>query len=170
MPLWARVSYEGRHCFGTVDEDTIALHAGDMFANPRPTGESIPLSAAKLLTPTTPSKMVALVDNYHALVAKLGHAVPAEPLYFLKANNSFLAGGEPIRTPQSYAGKVLFEGELGIVIGKRCRAVEEVDAASHIFGYTCVNDAPPSTSSAKILASHSGRAPRASTRSARSVP
>jgi len=141
-----------------------------MFANPRPTGESIPLSAAKLLTPTTPSKMVALVDNYHALVAKLGHAVPAEPLYFLKANNSFLAGGEPIRTPQSYAGKVLFEGELGIVIGKRCRAVEEVDAASHIFGYTCVNDAPPSTSSAKILASHSGRAPRASTRSACSVP
>ncbi len=93
-----------------------------MFANPRATGKSIPRSAAKLLTPTTPSKMLGLVDNYHALVTKLGHAVPAEPLYFLKANNSFLAGGEPIRTPQAYAGKVVFEGELGIVIGKRCRA------------------------------------------------
>jgi 2-keto-4-pentenoate hydratase/2-oxohepta-3-ene-1,7-dioic acid hydratase in catechol pathway len=140
MPRWARVSYQGRTCFGAVDDDTISLHAGDMFTNPRPTGESIPRSAAKLLPPTTPSKMVALVDNYHALVAKLGHAVPAEPLYFLKASNSFLAGGEPIRMPQSYAGKVLFEGELGIVIGKRCRAVDEADATRHIFGYTCVND------------------------------
>lgn len=140
MPLWARVGCQGRECFGTIEGDAIALHVGDMFAHPRPTGESIPRSAAKLLTPTTPSKMVGLVDNYHALVTKLGHAVPAEPLYFLKANSSFLAAGEPIRTPQSYSGKVLFEGELGIVIGKRCRAIQEADAASYIFGYTCVND------------------------------
>ena len=72
--------------------------------------------------------MIGLVDNYHALVTKLDHPVPPEPLYFLKGNNSFLAAGEPIRTPQSYAGKVVFEGELGIVIGKRCRAVAEADA------------------------------------------
>jgi 2-keto-4-pentenoate hydratase/2-oxohepta-3-ene-1,7-dioic acid hydratase in catechol pathway len=84
--------------------------------------------------------MVALVDNYAALVAKLNHAVPADPLYFLKANNSFLAGGETIRVPKSYAGKVIYEGELGIVIGKRCSAVSEAAAAEHIFGYTCIND------------------------------
>ena len=140
MTLWARASHEGRECFGTVEGDALQLHAGDMLVNPRPTGESIPLAAARLLTPTTPSKMVALVDNYHALVAKLNHAVPAEPLYFLKANNSFLAGGDTIRTPQSYAGKVVYEGELGIVIGKRCSAVAEADAEGCIFGYTCVND------------------------------
>jgi 2-keto-4-pentenoate hydratase/2-oxohepta-3-ene-1,7-dioic acid hydratase in catechol pathway len=140
MPLWARVMHDGRECFGTVAGDTLALHAGNMFANPRPTGESISLGAATLLTPTTPGKMVALVDNYHALVAKLNHAVPAEPLYFLKAGNSFLAAGQTIHAPKSYAGKVVYEGELGIVIGKRCAAVAEGDAASHIFGYTCVND------------------------------
>ena len=140
MPLWARVIHEGRECFGTVDGETILLYEGDMLADPRPTGESIPLNTARLLTPTNPSKMVALVDNYRALVAKLNHAVPAEPLYFLKANNSFLAGGDTIRAPQSYAGKVVYEGELGIVIGKRCRAVSEADAASWIFGYTCIND------------------------------
>jgi 2-keto-4-pentenoate hydratase/2-oxohepta-3-ene-1,7-dioic acid hydratase in catechol pathway len=140
MPLWARVTHDGRECFGTVDGDTIRLHAGNIFAGPQPTGESISLHAAKLLTPTTPTKMVALVDNYRALVAKLNHAVPAEPLYFLKANNSFLAGGDPIQTPKSYTGKVIYEGELGVVIGKRCCAVAEADAASHIFGYTCVND------------------------------
>jgi len=140
MALWTRVIHDGRECFGTVDGETIRLHEGDMLGNPRATGKSIALNGATLLTPTASSKMVALVDNYRALVAKLNHAVPAEPLYFLKANNSFLAGGETIRVPKSYAGKVIYEGELGIVIGKRCRAVAEADAAACIFGYTCIND------------------------------
>jgi len=140
MPLWARVEHEGRECFGTIEGETLRVHAGNMFSDPHPTGEAIPLAAAKLLTPTAPSKMIGLVDNYRALVTKLGHAVPAEPLYFLKASSAFLAAGETIRVPASYAGKVIYEGELGIVIGKRCRAVSEVDAANCIFGYTCVND------------------------------
>jgi len=140
MPLWGRVIHDGRECFGIIEGEAMLLHEGDMLADPRPTGQSIPLNGARLLTPTSPSKMVALVDNYRALVTKLNHAVPAEPLYFLKANNSFLAGGETIRAPKSYAGKVVYEGELGIVIGKRCCAVSEADAASCIFGYTCIND------------------------------
>jgi 2-keto-4-pentenoate hydratase/2-oxohepta-3-ene-1,7-dioic acid hydratase in catechol pathway len=140
MPLWGRVIHDGRECFGTIEGEAMLLHEGDMLADPRPTDQSIPLAGARLLTPTSPSKMVALVDNYRALVAKLNHAVPAEPLYFLKADNSFLAGGETIRAPKSYAGKVVYEGELGIVIGKRCCAVSEADAASYIFGYTCIND------------------------------
>jgi 2-keto-4-pentenoate hydratase/2-oxohepta-3-ene-1,7-dioic acid hydratase in catechol pathway len=140
MALWGRVIHDGRECFGTIEGEAMLLHEGDMLADPRPTGQSIPLDGARLLTPTSPSKMVALVDNYRALVAKLNHAVPAEPLYFLKANNSFIAGGETIRAPKSYAGKVVYEGELGIVIGKRCCAVSEADAASCIFGYTCIND------------------------------
>src|SRR5205814_6306602 len=45
-----------------------------------------------------------------------------------------------IRAPRSYAGKVVYEGELGIVIGKRCSAVAEADAGRCIFGYTCIND------------------------------
>ncbi len=84
--------------------------------------------------------MVALWNNFHALAAKLGNPVPAEPLYFIKGNGSYLASGEPIRRPPSYGGKVIFEGELGIVIGRTCRAVSEADAPAHIFGYTCIND------------------------------
>jgi len=140
MTLWARIIHDGGEAFGTVDGETVLLHEGDMFADAKPTGRSIPLSSARLLTPTIPSKMVALVDNYRALVTKLNHPVPAEPLYFLKANNSFLAGGETIRAPKSYTGKVIYEGELGIVIGKRCSAVSEANATSFIFGYTCIND------------------------------
>lgn len=139
MPRWVRIRHEGRECFGTLAGDAIDAHSGSMFADPRPTGEAIALADATLLTPTT-GKMVALVDNYRALVAKLGHAVPAEPLYFLKAPSSYLAHGETIRTPKSYAGKVVYEGELGVVIGKRVSRASEADAANAIFGYTCIND------------------------------
>ena len=61
------------------------------------------------------------------------------PLYFLKTPNSFSDPGEPIRRPGG-DGKIVFEGELGIVIGKRCTGVSEHDAPDHVFGYTCAND------------------------------
>jgi len=140
MAHWVRIACQGRECIGLLEGETVHVHAGSLFAGPKPTGETIPLGKARVLTPTLPGKMVALVDNYHALVAKLNHAVPAEPLYFLKGNNSFLAHGETIRMPRAYAGKVVYEGELGIVIGRRAGNVSEADAKDCIFGYTCIND------------------------------
>ncbi|MBK9605266.1 MAG: fumarylacetoacetate hydrolase family protein [Betaproteobacteria bacterium] len=140
MAHWLRFEHEGRSGFGTVDDGTISVHTGDMFGSPVAARRALLLADVKVLTPTVPTKMVALVDNYHALVTKLGHAVPAEPLYFLKGNSSFIAAGDTIRVPPAYPGKVVYEGELGIVIGRRCRAVAEADAPAHIFGYTCIND------------------------------
>ncbi len=140
MAHWVRIAYQGRECFGLLEGETVRVHAGSLFAAPKPTGETIPLGAARVLTPTLPGKMVALVDNYRALVAKLNHTVPAEPLYFLKGSNSFLAHGGTIRMPGSYSGKVVYEGELGIIIGSRASGVSEAEARRCIFGYTCVND------------------------------
>jgi 2-keto-4-pentenoate hydratase/2-oxohepta-3-ene-1,7-dioic acid hydratase in catechol pathway len=140
MTQWVRFKRNGRTGFGMLEGEIISVCDGDLFGQPKPTGESLRLSEAKVLMPVQPGKMVALVDNYHALVTKLSHAVPPEPLYFLKGNNSFLAHGETIRVPASYSGKVVYEGELGIVIGRRCTAVSEDDAPGCIFGYTCVND------------------------------
>jgi 2-keto-4-pentenoate hydratase/2-oxohepta-3-ene-1,7-dioic acid hydratase in catechol pathway len=140
MTHWIRFAHGGKTGFGILEGETIRVHEGDMFAQPHARGEVIALSSVKVLTPSVPSKMVALVDNYHALVAKLNHAVPPEPLYFLKGGNSFLAQNQTIRVPRSYSGKVVYEGELGIVIGRRCAAVTEDEAANRIFGYTCIND------------------------------
>lgn len=140
MTRWIRFEHEGRVQFGALEGDTIAVHEGDLFASPRATGASVPLSAARLLTPCTPTKMIALWNNFRALAQKLGQSIPPEPLWFLKANSAFHPGGEPIRVPASYAGKVVYEAELGIVIGRRARAVSEAEAPAHIFGYTCVND------------------------------
>ncbi len=140
MQHWIRFSRNGREGFGRLEGERIAVHAGDMFASPGPTGESVALAEVKVLTPTRPTKMIALWNNFRAMAAKAGNAIPPEPLWLLKSPNSFLAHGEVIRKPASYDGKVVYEGELGIVIGKRCTAVSEADAGAHIFGYTCIND------------------------------
>jgi 2-keto-4-pentenoate hydratase/2-oxohepta-3-ene-1,7-dioic acid hydratase in catechol pathway len=140
MAQWLRFQHQGKNGLGQLQGEQIAVYSGDLFGQPKPTGETIKLAEVTIDIPCTPSKMVAMVDNFHALVTKLEHAVPAEPLYFLKGNNSFLAANQVIRTPKSYAGKVVYEGELGIVIGKKIHEGDEVQAANAIFGYTCIND------------------------------
>lgn len=140
MDKWLRFEHAGETGFGTLQGDTITVHEGDMFRRPRPTAQMLALSAVRLLTPTQPGKMLAVWNNFHALAVKLNAAIPKEPLYLIKTSNSFLAGGETIRSPQSFDGKVVYEGELGIVIGKTCSAASETDASGHIFGYTCIND------------------------------
>ena len=140
MAQWLRFTHHNKPGFGQLSGDQIQVHSGDMFADSQVTGETIPLAEVEIDIPCVPSKMIAMVDNFHALVTKLEHKVPAEPLYFLKGNNSFLANGKTIRTPKSYAGKVVYEGELGIVIGKHCHEVSESEAQQSIFGYTCIND------------------------------
>lgn len=140
MTHWLRFASAGADGFGTLEGGTIHVHDGDMFGAARPTGETIALDAVTLLPPTRPTKMIALWNNLKALGAKLGVAPPDEPLYLLKAPNSFLAHGQPIRRPASYTGKIVYEGELGIVIGQRLNMASEAEAARAIFGYTIIND------------------------------
>jgi 2-keto-4-pentenoate hydratase/2-oxohepta-3-ene-1,7-dioic acid hydratase in catechol pathway len=137
---WLRYEHDGTISFGSLDGDTITRYEGEMFAGPTATGETVSLGAVRLLPPTEPTKMIGLWNNFAALGAKLDLNTPEEPLYFIKGSNSFAASGEPIRKPPSYDGRVVFEAELGIVIGKRCTGVSEAEADDSIFGYTCVND------------------------------
>ena len=115
-------------------------HAGELFASAGPTGRSLPAGSFTLLNPCQPSKIVALWNNFQALAAKLGKAAPAHPLFLLKPASCVIGPGEAIRRPRAYAGKIAFEGELGIVIGRKCKDVTVAEAADYIFGYTCVND------------------------------
>ena len=140
MAQWLRFTHHNKPGFGQLLGEQIQVHSGDMFANPQPTGERIPLAEVEIDIPCAPTKMIAMVDNFYALVSKLEHTIPTEPLYFLKGNNSFLANGKVIRTPKSYSGKVVYEGELGIVIGNHCYEASESEAQNSIFGYTCIND------------------------------
>lgn len=136
---WVRFERAGATGFGTLAGGLVTVHRGDMFSNPEPTGETVALDTVRLLMPTVPSKVIALWNNFAALGQKLNLAVPAEPLYLLKAPNSFASPGDLIKKPRC-DGKVVFEGELAIVIGKRASGVSEAEALDHVFGYTCAND------------------------------
>jgi len=140
MTHWIRFQHAGTTGFGTIEDGRIAVHEGDMFYGPAATGEHLSLDDVTPLTPTAAGKMLALWNNFHALATKLNQEIPAEPLYFIKANGSYLGTDDVIRKPPSYDGKVVFEGELGIVIGKQCHSVSERDAGDCVFGYTCIND------------------------------
>ncbi len=140
MALWIRFEHKEQVKFGMLSGGVVQVHQGDMFTRPTPTDEQVDVAAIKLLTPTQPSKLICLWNNFNMLTAKLGLSIPKEPLYFIKASTSYLPSDASIRRPQSYDGKVIFEGELGVVIGKECRRVSEAEARDHIFGYTCVND------------------------------
>ena len=111
-----------------------------MFAAPRATGALLERSAVMLESPCRPSKIIALWNNFHALAAKLGKQPPSHPLYLIKSGTSVIGPDVPIQRPRSYPGKIVYEGELGVVIGRRCKDVEIGDAAGYVFGYTCVND------------------------------
>jgi len=94
---------------------------------------------ARLLPPCAPSKIVCVGRNYAEHAKELGNEVPAEPLIFLKPPSSLIASGDSIVYPK-LSQRVDFEGELGVVIGKRARNVASAQAGEYILGYTCVND------------------------------
>lgn len=102
--------------------------------------EAIPLEEAALLPPVRPSKIVCVGRNYREHAAELGHEVPKEPLIFLKATSALMAPGGVVRRPK-ISGRVDYEGELGVVIGKTCyQPAADADIRQYILGYTCVND------------------------------
>src|SRR5712671_4286236 len=137
---WVRFSRAGETGFGHLQDERIAVYRGDMFVNPEPSGAFVGLSDVELEIPCLPTKLIALWNNFHEAAKKYSLAIPSAPLYFLKGANSFCASGTVIAPPQSHTGRIIYEGELGIVIGKRGKDIAAADAAAHIFGYTCVND------------------------------
>lgn len=87
----------------------------------------------------SPTKIVCVGRNYAKHAAELGNEVPAEPLIFLKPPSALLAPGAPIVIPRG-VGRVDFEGEIGVVVGRRARHVAEEDAWGHVAALAPVND------------------------------
>lgn len=86
-----------------------------------------------------PSKIVCAGRNYREHAKELGNEVPTAPLIFLKPSSSVIADGEPIVLPKD-AGRVDFEGEIGVVIGKRLSRATPTEAAEAVRGVVAVND------------------------------
>ena len=139
---WVRfLDAGGCPLWGHVEDDTIVAHSGSpLEAGHREGMERLPLDSTPLLPPCTPSKIVCVGRNYRDHAKELGNEVPSEPLLFLKPPSALLAPGGVIRLP-ALSERVDFEGELAVVIGRRCRALQPGAAiAPYLFGFTCLND------------------------------
>ncbi|HLZ93580.1 MAG TPA: fumarylacetoacetate hydrolase family protein [Candidatus Acidoferrum sp.] len=126
--------------YGILDADHVREISGAPWAGWSQTSQLWPLAAVRLVAPVAPSKIVCIGRNYAAHAAELGNEVPKEPLMFLKPPSSIAGPGEPIvLTP--FSQRVEHEGELAVIIGRRCSHLRDSDdALSFVFGYTCLND------------------------------
>lgn len=122
---------------GVLEGDQIAEIEGDFFGDRTRTGTTVPLSAVMLKAPTVPSKIVNLAVNY---LSHAGDQPPfTRPQPFLAPPSSVLDPGGTIVIPKG-STDVHYEGELAVVIGKRCSRVSEAEAKSYVLGVCAGND------------------------------
>jgi 2-keto-4-pentenoate hydratase/2-oxohepta-3-ene-1,7-dioic acid hydratase in catechol pathway len=111
-----------------------AVSAATAHALRRPIGE------VRLLPPVTrPGKIIGIGLNYRDHAVETGQPIPEYPTVFAKFSTSVAGPNDPIRYPEATA-RLDYEGELGVVIGRRCRDVSEADALDAVGGYVVVND------------------------------
>lgn len=126
--------------YGLIEGENIVEISGAPWAQWTRGSRSSPLADARLLAPVEPSKIVCVGRNYAAHAAELGNEVPKEPLIFLKPSTSII-GPEDAIVLTRYSKKVHHEGELAVVIGRRCSQLSDSEnALSFVLGYTCLND------------------------------
>jgi 2-keto-4-pentenoate hydratase/2-oxohepta-3-ene-1,7-dioic acid hydratase in catechol pathway len=139
-PTGSSTSQPTTALYGLLDGDRVRDISGPPWSAWSQGSRTWPVAEVRLLAPVEPGKIVCVGRNYAAHAAELGNEVPKEPLIFLKPSSAIIGPGEPIvLTPQSQ--RVEHEGELALIVGKRCSQLKDSDdALSYLFGYSCLND------------------------------
>jgi 2-keto-4-pentenoate hydratase/2-oxohepta-3-ene-1,7-dioic acid hydratase in catechol pathway len=91
------------------------------------------------MMPVRPSKIIGIGRNYLEHARELGNEIPIVPILFFKPSTALIGSGGAILLP-SVSTRVEFEAEIGVVIGKRVRNVDQTAAERAIGGFVCVND------------------------------
>jgi 2-keto-4-pentenoate hydratase/2-oxohepta-3-ene-1,7-dioic acid hydratase in catechol pathway len=126
--------------YGLIEGESVIEMSGPPWAPWTRRAHAARLSDVRLLAPVEPSKIVCVGRNYAAHAAELGNELPKEPLIFLKPSTSVIGHEEPIVLTK-LSQQVEHEGELALVIGRRCAHLRDTDdALSFLVGYTCLND------------------------------
>lgn len=135
------IRYERNGVIGYGELEGGRVHAlkGELCSLAR-AGEAYDISDVRLLAPVSPPNVLAIGLNYGRHARESQMRPPDHPLIFIKASTSVIAHGEPIIRPRCAPDEVDYEGELAIVIGKRCKNVSEADALDYVLGYTIAND------------------------------
>jgi len=115
-------------------------------------GEPVSLSRAKLAAPVGPlaKNVICVGKNYHDHAQEFARSgvdqsgdkqeVPADPVIFTKSTSSLADPFQKIAASSDPTQTVDYEGELGVVIAKRCKNVKRDAALEYVFAYTIVND------------------------------
>lgn len=144
---WCRFQHDNKTAFGILDDaNIITTISGSPFENYSVNNETYALSDVKLLVPIIPPTFYAAGINYreHVVFAAKVRGVepefPTKPDVGYRAINALIPHRDPIVVPRDASELVQYEGELVVVIGRRCRDVPEEDALDYVFGYTIGND------------------------------
>jgi 2-keto-4-pentenoate hydratase/2-oxohepta-3-ene-1,7-dioic acid hydratase in catechol pathway len=141
-----RIEYHGSKRYTAEHNGRLFLLDGDLFGE-FGFGEEIARgefprdlpAGSRLLAPIMPSKIVAIGLNYKDHAAEQKKPLPAEPMLFIKPSTAVIGPGDPIRLPGGI-GRIDYESEVAVVIGKRAAGVPRERALEHVLGYTCAND------------------------------
>ena len=124
------IERDGGPVEGTLEGDEIVL--GD--------GTRVAADGAAWLAPVAPGKIVATHLTYRSRAVEYAMArLPQAPSYFLKPPSSLSAHRAPVRRPRG-CRFLNYEGEIAVVIGRRCLGATIDDALSYVRGYTVAND------------------------------
>lgn len=124
---------------GIIEKGKIRRIIGNIFTDFTVTDEFYEFEEIHYLPPVIPSKIICVGRNYAEHASELNNLLPENPLIFLKPPSAIIANEETILYPEQ-SHQVDYEGELAVVIGKRCKNIAEKNALDAIFGFTCFND------------------------------
>ena len=133
-----RIEIDGEAQLALERDGAWSLLDGDLFGDYRP-GAALDPAGLRVLPPVIPTKIVAVGLNYRDHAREMGKALPSEPLIFLKPPSAVIGPESSIVIPPG-AGRVDYEVEVGIVIGRTARNVRAAEASDYVLGLTCVND------------------------------
>jgi 2-keto-4-pentenoate hydratase/2-oxohepta-3-ene-1,7-dioic acid hydratase in catechol pathway len=143
---WCRFQSGDKPAFGIIEGNTVVEVAGSPFDSYTRTSKTLPLESVKLLVPVIPPTFYAAGINYREHVTAMARKRGEEPQFppqadiGYRANNALIAHNEPIVIPKDASDLVQYEGELAVVIGKKCHRVSEAEALDYVLGYTIGND------------------------------
>ena len=133
----ARYCMDGDVHHGIVEGDMIAEVAGDFGGDMERTGNSVALADVQLLAPSMPTKIVNLAGNY---LSHMGESPPfSRPQPFLAPPSSVLEPGGTIAWLKG-CKNLDYEGEMAVIIGKRCSRVSEDEVNDYVLGVCAAND------------------------------
>ncbi len=101
--------------------------------------EGLRFENVKFLPPVKPEKIICIGLNYMDHAKELNMELPEEPIIFLKPPSAVIGHEDFIELPKQ-SKRVDYEGELAVIIAKRCKNVSREDALEYVLGYTCFND------------------------------